>query len=167
MKGLFLRFLNLFMPRVTVRPEIGFAELLLYGWRFTVWQRYSLALRHLLGVEMKRPMSILDVGASGIGIAAYLDCARFEVYVTDLKATELKSVVRSNFYRLDARGHNALTLIERLVADANSLPFRDGAFDAVTAVAMLEHIPRTQRSRTAEELMRVLVLGFHRSHEDI
>lgn len=53
---------------------------------------------------------------------------------------------------------------KRVVADARRLPFKDGSFDAVLTIAVLEHISEPQQ--VLEEVIRVLCSGGIVVHQD-
>ena len=101
---------------------------------FDQCQRYgALALlADVLRGRLGRPLRVLDVGDWN-GLAA-----RF--CPGDLCVC------------LDPDGHGADRYVQ---ADGRALPFVDGAFDVVACLDALEHVPREERPRIADELRRV------------
>ncbi len=88
--------------------------------------------------------TVLDVGGSGGMLADFLE----EVRVVDLHA-----------------GADV-----QIVGNACRLPFRDRAFDVVTCLDVLEHVPEESREKLLDELFRtarraVIVAGPYRSPE--
>jgi SAM-dependent methyltransferase len=123
-------------------------------------------VRRVLGLlRAFAPVTLLDVG-SGRGTFLWpllADTALPDVTVTAIdrdprRATDLGAVARGGVPRLTAAR-----------ADVVELPFRDGAFDATTALEVLEHLPDAAPERAAREALRVsrraLVVSVP-SHED-
>lgn len=109
-----------------------------YGWDTRCRNRCpAQALRPLLanGAGANGP-ALLDVGCGRLGVAACLRTTR--VIGTDLKPP------------LD-RATNFLFV----GGSATALPFRDGAFPAVSCIDVLEHLPPEKRARVIEECVRV------------
>ncbi len=106
-------------------------------------------VEHLAGLEEPR---VLDV-ACGTG--------RFLRHVLDaLPRARAAGLDLSPFYL--ARAHQLLEggRAVSLVADnAEKMPFRDGYFDAVTAVFLFHELPPRARRRVAREIHRVLAPG--------
>lgn len=48
-----------------------------------------------------------------------------------------------------------------LVGRAEKLPFRDGSFDLVSAVTVVQHIPTPDQDKALEEMARVVKTGGH------
>jgi SAM-dependent methyltransferase len=88
------------------------------------WQRHAIVAR-LLGPGMRR---VLDVGGVPGRLAAHLA----DVEVVTANPTSPADVVY----------------------DGARLPFADGAFDAVTSLDVLEHIPRAERPAHVAEVVR-------------
>jgi hypothetical protein len=105
------------------------------------------ALRYAPVVRFVRETSgtILEVGSGNRGLAAFIGPRK--CFGVDLNFTESCSP----------------NLIP-VRASAIALPFRDGAFDCVVSLDMLEHIAQTDRAAVIAELVRVtsqyLVIGF-------
>jgi ubiquinone/menaquinone biosynthesis C-methylase UbiE len=111
-----------------------------------VWRRVlSQVVRYvsILGpVEELGGGALLDVGGGDDGIAGWLSDA-WAVTAVDVSFAPAGAL-------RGPRGGRA-----RLVrGDAHRLPFDDGAFDAVLALDVLEHIPRADREQVVEELVR-------------
>ena len=92
----------------------------------------------------ERPLRILDLGAGAGGVAIALSSEpRYRTAAVD---------VVMNPDLVELRGN-----IEYAVASADTLPFRDGSFDAVLCLETIEHLPRPRPA--AREMMRVLKSG--------
>lgn len=86
--------------------------------------------------------ALLDVGGGGDGVAGWLG-DEWAVTAVDLSFAPAGA-------QRGPRGGTA-----RLVrGDARRLPFDDGAFDAVLALDVLEHIPPADREQVLDELVR-------------
>jgi SAM-dependent methyltransferase len=103
-----------------------------------------LVMRRLLGEALRRPgLRILDIGC-GAGANA-LELSAFGDVTASDRSLDALAFVRS-------RG------VERVVAaEAPRLPFRDGAFDVVTAYDVIEHVEDDHGF--VRELARVLAPG--------
>ncbi len=103
-----------------------------------------LLMRRLLGERLRRPgLRILDVGC-GAGATAVDFSANGWVCACDRSLHALRFV--------GERG-----IANRVAADAEGLPFRDGTFDVILAFDVLEHV--TDDAGFLRELARVLAPG--------
>lgn len=100
-----------------------------------VVQRYLPIIKEIKPYFSKN-ISILEVGSGDFGIAEFID---EKVIGSDL------SFVREN------RASN----LERVVASATALPFRDNTVDFVVCVDVIEHIPKKERVTVIKEAFRV------------
>jgi ubiquinone/menaquinone biosynthesis C-methylase UbiE len=98
---------------------------------------------------MTRGQRVLEIGV-GVG-TDFVRFARAGAHATGVDLTE--HAIRLVRQRLDHEGLDA----ELLQADAERLPFEDGAFDRVYSWGVLHHTPDT--GRAAREAMRVLAPG--------
>ncbi|TMI53118.1 class I SAM-dependent methyltransferase [Candidatus Bathyarchaeota archaeon] len=116
--------------------------------RLDPWMRYSPAVSTVQGHLGHRAALVLDVGSGPQGLARFL---RRTIVGVDVGFAD-DAVLSPESFLLPVR------------ASATDLPFRDRSFDAVVSMDMLEHIPRSDRSRVVSELLRVgrslVVLGF-------
>ncbi|MGH9207812.1 MAG: class I SAM-dependent methyltransferase, partial [Acidimicrobiales bacterium] len=119
------------------RLETGAAEFPRATWMsFDRYSRYGAVQRLLRANLGQGHLKVLEVGDS----AGYLQQFDGEVSVvcTDLSMSQ-----------------DPLADTIRTVADGGSLPFGSGAFDAVTAVDVFEHVPAAARQDFLKELIRV------------
>jgi ubiquinone/menaquinone biosynthesis C-methylase UbiE len=92
-------------------------------------------------------LNMLDFGC-GIGIT--------DPYVVD-QVGSLSGVDVSEGSIERAKQNN--TTVQYTVYDGQTLPFKDGEFDALFMMCVMHHIPETQREAILEELYRVLRPG--------
>lgn len=109
------------------------------------------------------PETLLDLGSGrGVFVWPLLDALpALELTATDVLAH------RTALFAAVARGGIARLTCAR--ADMTELPFGAGAFDCVTALEVLEHLPGEGPARAAREAMRVArraVIATVPSHED-
>lgn len=118
---------------------------------FDQWQRYEV-LRALVGDLGQTAPAVLDVGGydqdlGGVPVlpaAEILDRAR--PVVVDRVAAVVTAV---------ERGRGLVSQARYVQADAKALPFHAGAFDIVSSLDVIEHVPRADRLRVIAELARV------------
>lgn|GEM_PF-983993 len=101
--------------------------------------RFVPVLRALDGMT---PGRLLDVGSGSTGIAPLLP-AGWTVVALDADFADYGALVTGT------------RRSPRVQGDVAALPFHDGAFDAVVAVDLLEHVPPARRARAVDELCRV------------
>jgi len=94
--------------------------------------------RHVLETYVRPPARVLDVGAGNGAIELALGAGGYLVVSIDAEWND-------DARRLEVR---------RVVADAASLPFRAGSFDAALSLETIEHLPDARASSL--ELARVL-----------
>lgn len=102
----------------------------------------SIALRYLTIIaSIKRNfpagIKILDVGSGEFGLATYIGDG-YEITGTDIDFGE----ERQRGFRI-------------VKASAEKLPFREGEFDVVVSVDMMEHLPQSIREKAVFEMVRV------------
>ena len=114
----------------------------LVGLPFDLHERYSLTRRvaNLLWPQRERPLRVLDVGGHSSPLKYLLPDDI--VVMIDVKppGTLTHLPIRYDAY---------------LEASGASMPFKDGAFDLVTAHDTLEHVPAPSRASFLRELLRV------------
>lgn len=111
----------------------------------------TIALRYLPAAEfledqMGKEDTLIEIGSGSFGICPYLKTER-EVVGVDV-----------------GFGDKVHPWLKKIETKGSSLPFKDGTFDFVLSMDVLEHIPPLEREKTLEEMVRVakkgLVLGF-------
>ncbi len=100
-------------------------------------------------VEPDPGLSLLDAGCGPGTYHAALARAGLRITACDLSAGMLRDVA--------AQAHSISADVAPVRADAEALPFRDGAFDRVMANHMLYHV--ADQPRALEEMRRVLRRG--------
>ena len=105
-----------------------------------VGARYAEGMRwrQVLESYVRPPARVLDVGAGNGAIELALGAGGYRVVSIDAEWND------------DARRLE----VQRVVADAASLPFRSGSFDAALSLETIEHLPDARTS--SRELARVL-----------
>lgn len=113
-------------------PWHSYLKAILMGESIDYFERYLIILRMLKTLERlcQRSLKILEIGA---GPASPLK-NYFSSYIT----TDVKKMPGVD-----------------IVADAKYLPFKDGSFDVVIAIDVLEHIPSDERELVLKEIIRV------------
>lgn len=107
-----------------------------------------LRYRYLLKALQKRiepPLHVLNIGVGSGKLEALLLEAGYNVAALDPDATAI--------------GKLAAAGIDAHIGVAESLPFREGVFDAVIASEVLEHLERNQSRQAVSEILRVLKPG--------
>ena len=104
-----------------------------------LWSQRTNLIRYYPVVKIIKKASknvkILEIGSGPLGITRYV---KNQVYGVDLKTAGPK--------------YDNMILTK---VSAESLPFKDGFFDYVICIDMLEHIPGTQRQQVVNEMLRV------------
>jgi len=102
------------------------------------WARWSLVLQWVKGAT-----SILDIGTAHGTFINSLALARAaeRIVGVDIRDYSLYSELYPGF--------------ERLMVDAEELPFADNEFDTVTCMEVIEHLPDGKMERVIESLRRV------------
>jgi len=117
-----------------------------FHWTPDQLQRYSFLREAVIGLGLGRPVRLLDVG----GAAPNRDGS-----LGRLPAQEI--------FRASAHPEVEVTVLDRLEfeaegyikGDGRCLPFPDGAFDVVSAMDVLEHVPAGGRPAFLKEMVRV------------
>jgi O-antigen/teichoic acid export membrane protein len=129
--------------------DLKFRNALLWGWGLDRTRRNLAVAARVREISNESSLTVLDVGASDLGVGHYLSQERFRVCNVDL-----------DWKRLATNGTRSWCV----AADGCRLPFSDGAFDVVVSVDCLEHVPPEKRGEYLRELKRVarkrLVLHF-------
>jgi len=100
---------------------------------FDQYQRYRLVADLVAEIRPQdRPLSVLDVGGRTALLRSFLPDDR--IVLVDLESSDEPGLV---------------------LGDGAALPFRDGAFDLVTAFDTLEHVPSALRAAFVNECARV------------
>ena len=120
--------------------HLNFRKALLWGWGLDRARRNLAVVVRVREVSTNGVLTVLDVGASDLGIRYYLPQNRFHVCSLDI-----------DWKRLASNG----TRNGSVAADGCRLPFKDGAFDVVVSVDCLEHVPPEKRDEYLRELKRV------------
>ncbi len=121
--------------------------------------RVARVLGMLRGIQ---PVSILDVGSGrGAFLWPLLD-AMPELAVTCVDVLEHRV---ADILAVSAGGYHNLTALQ---GDITALPLRDGAFDVVTMLEVLEHIPDTRLAlaQACRVATRFLLLSFPSKPDD-
>lgn len=129
-------------PAAQPVPELEGGTFPVYGPRHH--HREGLILRRLRQHGPRAPALILDIGSGEGTLARRLAAAGYRVAAADRSEIWLRRVARA--------GGAAACL-----CDAQSLPFAEGALDAVTLGEVLEHLPRDVDA--LKEVRRVLRPG--------
>jgi SAM-dependent methyltransferase len=117
-----------------------------FPWTPDQLQRYAFLREAVAGLRLGRPFRLLDVGGAAsnrdgslgwfpaLEIFADPDSPKDEITVLDRPEFEAEGYIRG---------------------DGRALPFPDGAFDVVSALDVLEHVPATDRPVFLREMVRV------------
>jgi ubiquinone/menaquinone biosynthesis C-methylase UbiE len=103
------------------------------------FERNVSVIREIRKISEKE-LSVLDVGAGGKGISLFktlLEGKNCNFFLFDIK---------NNFINLDEQA---------IIGDGCKLPFKDGVFDIVVSVDVVEHVPKSLRHNFYKELKRV------------
>lgn len=110
------------------------------------------------GDTVGRPGRILDIGCGAGFLANALAAQGHQVTGIDMSSGSLKVARAKSGAALSSQSHGSRARhAQYRVADAYRLPFRDAAFDAVSALDFLEHV--TEPERVIAEAARVLKPG--------
>jgi len=124
---------------------------------YVKWEYFSrqrLLARGIVGSRQAQRTRVLDIGCGHGALSLTLaESAGLDVVAMDV----LESRVRSVAARKATRDPEAAARVRIIRADAESLPFRDGSFDAVAATEVLEHLD--EPGRMLAETHRVLRPG--------
>jgi len=128
---------------------LSLRKALLWGWGLDRTRRNLAVAARVREVSTNGVLTVLDVGASDLGVHYYLPQDRFRVCSVDVNQEQLARNGTRN---------------SSVAADGCRLPFRDGAFDVVVSVDCLEHVTPKKRGEYLRELDRVarkrIVLHF-------
>jgi SAM-dependent methyltransferase len=105
--------------------------------------------RRVYGFEAHAGLTVLDVGAGNGFVMSRYARAGARAFGVELTARGVE-LCRRRFEVEKVRAFVSQ-------ADAESLPFADGSFDAVTSMGVLHHVPHPERA--IEEIRRVLKPG--------
>jgi SAM-dependent methyltransferase len=102
------------------------------------WARWGLALELIRGSK-----SVLDVGT---GQGAFINALAKAAFTETLEGVDIRDYsMYSEFF----------PGFRRLIADAENLPYQDGAFETVVCMEVLEHLPDGKFDRVLSELRRI------------
>jgi SAM-dependent methyltransferase len=113
----------------------------LYAGNLDTALRYDAVLR-LLAERWRPGMTLLEVGSGSGGVTEFLAHP-----VTGVDPAFERTAERRTPW------------LERLPGRATALPVRDGSFDAVLCLEMLEHLPEAEREPALAEMVRALRPG--------
>ena len=78
--------------------------------------------------------------------------------VPNPRVLDVGDTTRNNlFKKFDIKDVTTIDIdpLANIVASADNIPFRDNAYDIVTCIDMLEHVPRRVRNKVVQEIVRV------------
>jgi len=148
--------------RGDVRREAYWRFLLRFGLKNAAWFGDYCRYREvaLIASELAaRPVrSVLDVGCAGTLFPYYVSRLFPQARVVGIDSGENLALAPAQLARMAARA-DAAERVRLFPADARRLPFRDGGFDAATAVSVLEHIRGDGDIVAMREMARVVRPG--------
>lgn len=117
-----------------------------FAWTADQLQRYAFLRETVAALGLGRPVRLLDVG----GAAPHRDGSLGWLPVVEVLRSSESLECRVTV--LDKPSFSAAGYVR---GDGRALPFRDGAFDVVSALDVLEHIPDPDRPLFLREMARV------------
>ena len=117
-------------------------------WTFDQFQRYAVLRAYVEACARGGDYRVLDVGgvSPGVGGGAWLPAGEM------LKSETSTQKLDGGVFALDLADCSAAGFIK---GDGSRIPFKGGSFDVVSAMDVLEHIPRSKRRNFIGELCRV------------
>lgn len=123
-------------------PTFGLREALVWSTALDTWHRYS-ALMRALKSRLAPDARILEIGPGWFGL---------EFFLPPTAARD------SRLVQLDVQSRPLLPHPNdgaRVIGSGATIPARDGSFDIVVAMDVLEHLPREARASFVSEVKRV------------